>query len=368
MRIAFDHSIFTRQRYGGISRYAVQLILEMHKSGNTVAALAPIHGNAYLHEKAPDFTKGIYAGPTFYKIKGPFILINGVWGTIQALQWQPDILHETYFAPWRQAHSRTPVVITVHDMTHERFPWLFKKSDPSRRLKQRAINRADAIICISGSTRRDLLDLYPEVAHKVSVIPHGFQPLSQSTKEANHALRGMPYILHVGARGGYKNFSTLLKAYALSEKLHGNFLLVAFGGEPFSKQDLETFKRYRITDRVIHVEGDDDVLAGMYRHARAFVFPSLYEGFGFPLLESMSLGCPVICSNSSSFPEVAGDAAVYFSPENTDELKAALERVVFEDSLRRQLIQSGMVRYLQYRWEECARRTMDVYHSITNKI
>ncbi len=368
MRIAFDHSIFTRQRYGGISRYAVQLILELHKLGNTVAALAPVHGNAYLHEKAPIFTKGIYAGPNFYKIKGPFILINGVLGTLLELGWRPDVLHETYFAPWRQARRQTPVVITIHDMTHERFPDFFKKHDPSRELKRRAIQRANAIICISESTHIDLLHYYPEAASKASVIHHGFKPFSASEKQIHHPMFDFPYMLFVGTRGGYKNFSSLLEAYARSEKLKKDIILVAFGGGEWSQSEKDTISKYKLGDLVVHVEGSDTLLAEFYRHARFFVFPSLYEGFGFPLLESMSMGCPVICSNSSSFPEVAGDAAVYFSTDNKDELKEVLERVAFEDSLRRQLVQSGMLRYPQYRWDECAWKTMEVYQSITNKI
>jgi glycosyltransferase involved in cell wall biosynthesis len=363
MKIAFDHSIFTRQRYGGISRYIVHLMEELVQQGQEVAALAPFHGNEYLH-KSPVHNRGYFVGADFYKIKGPFIYLNGVIGSCQARWDKPDVLHETYFAPWRQASKNTPVVITVHDMTHERYPELFKANDPSRALKKKALKRAASIICISDYTRDDLLSYYPEVSDRVHVVKHGFVPLPINSAIDIHPLDDKPYMLFVGSRTGYKNFSGLLKAFASSKQLREELNLVAFGGGNWTVQEKQLIQHHGLQNKLVQISGDDALLSQYYRNARLFVLPSLYEGFGFPLLESMSLACPVACSRTSALPEIAADAAAYFDPTSESEMASVMESLAFDEQLRRENIEKGKLRYPQFSWDKCASQTKEVYQQL----
>jgi glycosyltransferase involved in cell wall biosynthesis len=216
------------------------------------------------------------------------------------------------------------------------------------------------VICVSQNTKRDLINLLGVDHEKVSVVYHGFKfglPVPEKPAPVSK-----PYILFVGMRGGHKNFANLLRAYSLSLKLRRELSLICFGGGPFSREERLLMKSLSIpATSVVQIAGDDNVLSGLYLSATAFIYPSLYEGFGLPLLEAMSLGCPVICSNASSFPEVVGEAAVMFYPEDPDAIREAIEKVVFSPDLMDSLIQRGHERIKQFSWSKCARETLRVY-------
>jgi glycosyltransferase involved in cell wall biosynthesis len=275
----------------------------------------------------------------------------------------PDIVHETYYSHTRTAPSSSKVVLTVFDMIHERFPAYFSSWDPLQREKVAAVQRADHVICISEHTRRDLVQLLGVEEAKTSVVHLGFSLTGAGEQLAEVPPR--PYLLYVGARGGYKNFEGLLKAYSRSHALCRDFDLVAFGGGVLTPQERALIVELGLdTSKVRQMGGPDSVLAGLYRSAALFVYPSLYEGFGIPPLEAMSFNCPVACSNTSSIPEVVGDAASFFDPESTDSMVAAIESVLNHDKVRKELIAKGQQRILQFSWEKCAVQTQNVYRSI----
>lgn len=367
MRIAYDHNIFTRQRFGGISRYIVHLASAVADAGHQVSIFAPIHGNAYVQQASTQLTAGWNAGAGFYRIKAPFLLINEWIDTAQIRHWKPDLLHETYYAAHRQAPSRTPVVVTVHDMTHERFPTLFSWRDRTPYLKAKAIARADSLICISEHTRKDLLEFHPQAAGKTKVIHHGFHPLPQPDPNGEHPLQQRPYLLFVGSRTGYKNFNNLAKAFAHSRLPKEGFQLVAFGGGNWNAEEKRLIKELGLSDHLHLSAGNDHALATYYRHARFFAFPSLYEGFGFPLLEAMSLDCPVACSNSSSFPEVAGNAARYFDPANLEDMRNAIEDLALSENERSALTENGRSRVAHFAWDHCLLQTLELYRETIEK-
>jgi glycosyltransferase involved in cell wall biosynthesis len=167
----------------------------------------------------------------------------------------------------------------------------------------------------------------------------------------------------VGNRGGYKNFGKLLKAFSSSSILR-EFDLIAFGGSPLLPGEWDEIKRLGITDRVRFESGSDRDLAEHYRAATAFVYPSMYEGFGIPPLEAMSHGCPVVCSNAGAIPEVVGDAGVYFDPNNSDELRSTLERVATTEGLQADLRVRGYQRISAFSWDRCAEATAKIYREI----
>ena len=174
-----------------------------------------------------------------------------------------------------------------------------------------------------------------------------------------------PFILYVGQRGQHKNFISLLKAYANSNILNNEIDIVAFGGGDFTQAELKLIQDYGINNKTVHhLSGDDNVLKNLYRNALLFCCPSLYEGFGLPILESMVCECPVICSNTSSLPEVAGDAALYFDPNNIETIMSSIEKIVFDSSLRSSLIRKGKERVKQFTWGRCAKETMKVYNEV----
>src|SRR5258706_1095736 len=175
-----------------------------------------------------------------------------------------------------------------------------------------------------------------------------------------------PFLLYVGDRRGYKNFLGLVQAYAASPWLRDNFRITCFGGGNFSPSERETFAALRLGDAHIRqIAGGDERLARLYRNAAVFIYPSIYEGFGIPLLEAMSLDCPIACSRSSSIPEVAGDAGEYFDPTDLDSIRHALENVLQSAHRRQELVALGRLQRQRFSWERCARETLRGYRELS---
>src|SRR6266404_5795480 len=171
-----------------------------------------------------------------------------------------------------------------------------------------------------------------------------------------------PYLLYVGGRGGYKNFTRFLEAYASSAALVKELDVVAFGGNAFTRKELMRNAGLGLrSDAIRLVAGDDEALARIYSGARAFVYPSEYEGFGIPPLEAMSCGCPVVCSGGSSIPEVVGTAGEYFDAGSMESIRVAIERVAFNDARRSELIGAGYAQCRRFSWDKCADETINAY-------
>ncbi len=333
MRIAFDYQIFASQVYGGISRYFVHLIEEIALQNHDVCVFAPLHRNVYLKNLPGEVVQGRFCNP-FRRTGRILSYYDRILGGVQARAWKPDILHETYYTKNRIVSVGRPIVITVHDMIHELFSETMSPRDRTSATKRSAIEKADHIVCISENTRRDLVRLFGISENKTSVVYHGFERFVPNDRPALTSVGNIerPYILYVGTRRWYKNFTTFVKAYSQSNALKKDFDIVAFGGGAFSADEQSVFQKLALDQSRIHqVGGDDGVLGELYSNACAFVYPSLYEGFGLPPLEAMAHKCPVVSSNTSSMPEVIGEAASYFNPYNTEEMLAAIESVVYDE-------------------------------------
>jgi glycosyltransferase involved in cell wall biosynthesis len=162
-----------------------------------------------------------------------------------------------------------------------------------------------------------------------------------------------------------KNFDKLLEAYGSSLKLNQDFQLICFGGGDFSSSEVERVDNFQLGCKVVQISGDDSMLTNLYRGATALVYPSLYEGFGIPPLEAMSFGCPVVCSNVSSIPEVVGNAGEYFDPEDLDSMIDAIEKVVYSEVVLNDLKLLGQKRIKLFSWDLCAKQTIEVYKSLS---
>jgi glycosyltransferase involved in cell wall biosynthesis len=370
LRVMFDPQIFCHQRFGGISRYVCNIALEMQRmAGVTPQIVAPFHFNEYLDQ----LPRSLVRGRRVRWLEGLTALAYGLSvlpGKVAARNFKPDVLHNTYYFPIKPP-SGTLGILTVYDMIHEKYPKYFAASPFITRIKAASVAAADHVICISESTRRDLLTTYDIPEERVSVTHLGFDPLgSLLTGEPSSDFKvrvlgaDAPYLLYVGSRVSYKNFRGLLDAYAASASLRSNCFFLCFGGGDFTGAERAAIFKAGVEGRVRFLGGSDSVLAACYAHASLFVSPSFYEGFGIPVLEAMSLDCPVACSNSSSLPEVVGNAAMLFDPADRDSIRSALEAVLDSPSAATALMERGRVRRQLFSWRNCAEKTMDIYRRV----
>lgn len=366
MHVLYDYQVFAWQRYGGISRYFFELITRLAQAPeNAVSVFMGLHVNRYGLERFRGQFKEFYGlghqlSPTLTKAAR---LLNAPLFTSFSQRSAVDVYHQTYYETPR-APRGGKVIVTVYDMIHERFPDRFATHDRTRQRKQQAIARADGIICLSQSCKHDLLELMAVPEAKITVIP-----LANSlTAEVTAPPRVPdPYVLFVGQRGGYKNFLTFAEAFASRPSILAQFKLVCFGGGAFTPEETKALRALGILDKVMVLEGPDTLLANLYQYASAFVYPSLYEGFGFPPLEAMHYGCPVLVSRSSSIPEVVGDAGVYFDPTDHEDMADKLERVLGDPELCKQLTLRGRQRERQFSWDRCADETQRFYRHIHDR-
>ncbi|HEX9984221.1 MAG TPA: glycosyltransferase family 1 protein [Thermoanaerobaculia bacterium] len=267
-----------------------------------------------------------------------------------------------YFLPRLHGAVARRRVITVHDLTYKRFPELLQKEtlDNLERTMSREIGLADAIVCVSESTRRDLLEFYPVDPTRVVAIHSGLNPLPPA-----EPVEGLPsrYLLFVSTIEPRKDLGTLLDAYErlrASGAYDGSLVVVGRVGWK-SESLLPRLRR----PGIVHLDYLRAAqLATVYRHAEAFVFPSLYEGFGFPLLEAMSHGVPTVAAKSSSLPEIGGDATLWFAPRDVAALEAHLRRLTSDEALRNALAEAGRARAAMFRWDVAAEQTLAVLRRV----
>ena len=264
-----------------------------------------------------------------------------------------------YFLPRLHGSIARRRVITIHDLTYKRFPELLQKETLENLETQmaREIALADAIICVSESTRRDLLEFYRVDPSRAVAIHSGLAPAP-----AAEPVDGLParYILFVSTIEPRKDLGTLIDAY---ERLSDpDVSLVVVGKVGWKSESIAPRLRGR---GIVHLDYlPPGKLATVYERAEAFVFPSIYEGFGFPLLEAMRHGIPTIAAHSSSLPEIGGDAALYFVPGDVDALEAQLRRVLGDRALRDDLSARGRARAAEFRWDVAGARTLEVLRRV----
>lgn len=366
MKILYTPDIFAVQSYGGISRYLVEIIKRLPKEEAQVKVFAGIHVNSYLKDlngvvglKVPNHLGGLRLGSLFLRMRaGINTLLTQAFVKIDK---ETVVHYSNYSKPLKGAVGRS--IITVHDMIYELFPQYFSPRDMTAHLKKISCEFADKIVAVSNTTKVDLVRLLGIDEKKITVIYHG-NSLKDTKPTKEPVISCGPFILYVGQRGGYKNFNSFVRAYSRSFLLRNNFSVVCFGGGKFTEGERRFFRELGVSGNVFHIEGNDSVLARCYTDARAYVCPSLYEGFGMPILEAMGFSCPVICSNKGSMPEVAADAALYFDPQEIDHIQSVLESALFDDAILNQLKQHGKRRESQFSWDRSANETFKLYKTL----
>lgn len=362
MKILFDSHIFGLQQVGGISRYFVELASQLvNIDGVDARILAPLHINRLLLESSVRrLSLNVNAGRINFRSR---LWLDRLISQAMTAAMAPDVLHTTYYLQHSRPYRAKALVLTVHDMIHELFPADFPVDDLTAARKKRAVAAADHIICVSEKTRNDLCQILGVDISRTSVVYHGVSPKRKSSCPVPGLHR--PYLLFVGQRGGYKNFAMLLRAVAGSRKLREGFRIVAFGATPFSVGEIGLMSSLGLArDAVTYSSGSDAALDSLYSAAACFVYPSAYEGFGMPLLEAMSIGCPVVAAHTSCIPEVAGDAAEFFDASSSDALAAAILKVVSSPGRSLDLTRAGYARAANFTWQNTARKTLEVYRMV----
>jgi len=363
MKVLFDHQIFSLQRYGGISRYHYELLKHLPEKGVEAEVSLCLSNNYYLRQK--DVSSHHQFFPNFnLRIRNNYIKKSNRIYTENKLRMQEfDVFHPTYYDDYfleKSLLGKKPFVLTIHDMTTEKF----MPNDPILSLKRKMINRASKIIAISHRTKEDILEFMNVSPDKVEVVYHGNNlDLQKITPKMPKRFIFGKYILYVGGRSGYKNFNNLIKAFLLLIDKYPYLRLVCTGSH-FSSEEKKMLAELNLQNKVISFLVTDEELAWLYQNAEVFVFPSLYEGFGFPILEAFSMGCPIVISDASCFPEIAGDSAVYFDPLEIESIHSAIEKVICSFSVREELVQKGYEKLKSYSWERTASETVSVYESI----
>jgi glycosyltransferase involved in cell wall biosynthesis len=354
MRVFLDDQIFTLQTRGGISRYFTEL---MHAYGADAGLGVELTGGQVWTANRHQLDSGLGR-----RLRGR-LADPRVATAVNRLRspGRPDIVHHTFYdAAYLNRRVGRLRVVTVYDMIPEVYPELFPSGNPH--LAKRAfVERADLVLSISAATHRDLVSVYGESRAPVVVTPLGvhdnFGPGGPRQADLPHR-----YVLFVGNRAGYKDFDVLAQAFAgLSDP---DVQLVVVGGGPFDELERARLTELGIAGRVVHCSLDDASLRRAYAHALCFVFPSRHEGFGLPTLEAMACGCPTVLVDSSSHPEVGGDAALYFPPGDVAALRHRLIELVESPTLRADRAQAGIRRAALFTWERTARATADAYRDL----
>ncbi|HUF16539.1 MAG TPA: glycosyltransferase family 1 protein [Thermoanaerobaculia bacterium] len=269
-----------------------------------------------------------------------------------------------YFLPGALSRIASRRVVTVHDLTFRRHPELLQSEtlENLQREMQREIFRADAVICVSQTTRADLLEFFPTDPGKVFAIQSGLAPVAEAG-EPPASLPGR-FLLFVSTIEPRKNLDALLTAFEVLKdrgSYPGSLVVVGKIGWK-SDQTVERLRTSRWSSSILHLDYlSRGELSAVYARAELFIFPSIYEGFGFPLLEAMAQGVPTIASRSSSLPEVGGDATIYFDPASSAELADAIERVTSDPSLAETLRQLGRERAALFDWARAADETLALF-------
>jgi glycosyltransferase involved in cell wall biosynthesis len=290
--------------------------------------------------------------------------VNKVYSLSKLKASRFDVFHPTYYDPYfiEQLDGK-PFVVTFFDMIYEKFGHIYPELTNDKVIlngKKTVLSAANKVIAISNSTKNDLIELFGVDPDKITVIYLG-SSMPISVPNTNRIIKE-PYVLFVGNRGRYKNFSFFLESVA---DLLSEIKLICAGGGKFNKEESKQIEKLSLRGQVLQVPfTNDETLANFYANALCFVFPSLYEGFGIPVLEAFSCGCTCVLSDRASLPEVGGEAAVYFNPEDCMSIHKAVSSVISNEDLRNDKIEKGYERLSHFSWDKTRVETFNLYASL----
>lgn len=366
MKILFDHQIFSKQIYGGASKYFCEVMKRIPTSNWETTTL--FSNNEYVRNLHLFRYCNVIPG-SYFNGKATFLdYLNRPYSLLRLARGNYDVFHQTDFATYYfGAVKSKKVVTTFHDMNytlfyHQYSNGLKKRLDKLIFLQKKSVERADKIIAVSHNTKKDLVTLWNVNPEKIAVIHHGVDKTRIPNLDPAKIISN-PYLLYVGERSIFKNFDRLLHAFAMVVTKYPNLKMICTG-RPFTDVENKLFDSLQLKDRLVSISANERTMAQLYRDAEMFVYPSYSEGFGMPILEAMVYDCPVVVSNASCLPEVAGDAGVYFDPFNVEDLSQKIELLLSSTSLRNEVIAKGIKQLEKFSWEKSAQEHMEVYQSL----
>ena len=384
MKVLYDSRVFDLCRFGGISQYYAKLWQQFPEDVEPRLSILESE-NVHLHECGFNFPVAQHTYRSFFprvSFKGKFRLYNFLSKNLPYFfhsseqkneynfrhllyKGDYDIVHLTgvHGHEWvfkECVRLKKPIIVTCFDL----IPEMYYGNKYVQREHDYAYAMATRIIAISQNTKNNLCDFYKVSPEKVDVTHLGCDVEVKSPSELNDSIRKMRYILYVGKRNGYKNFDFFVHSVVPILR-NDSSLMVVCTGPSFSKVESDFLEQLGVRPRFVHLFVSDNQFPQLYHNAIAFVFPSLYEGFGLPILDAFANGCPVLLANASCFPEVGGDAALYFNPKDEDDFRRQLLRMIGDDdeasNLRADLVARGKERVKLFSWKKCANETAEVY-------
>lgn len=379
MKVLYDYQAFTMQHFGGVSKCFCELLMHKPKDLDYEIAISQSNNSHLIDSNLVDnlvypamdyqvFAKRFphLAKHKIYKLLNILGLIKGAEklnkkdSILKLKEKKFDVFHATFFDDYFLPYiGDKPFVITVHDMMPEIFPDYFKKPNPETKRKKELCEKAAAVIAVSENTKKDLIRIMDIPEEKIQVIYHGGPNIADNFSLP--LVRG-EYFLYVGQRDAYKNFHQTLMDFSL---FHRQFPLVKLvcTGKPFSSSENKLIRELELLQHVIYIRPTDIELLNLYHYAIAFIYPSLYEGFGMPILEAFACGCPVLLNNKSCFPEIAGDAALYFESDssNSNLSELLIKYYSRKTTLKDQLVSKGYCRLQKYSWDKSSNKLFNIY-------
>lgn len=355
MQILFDHQIFCLQKYGGVSKYFVELLKRIPP--NVWDTTVYFSNNEYIKDGSLINHHKLLPGMSIRGIGRATNEFNKIYAIRKLLRGNFDVYHQTHYQTFSFPFlTKKPLVTTFHDMNFLRF------NHSELQIQKKSVERANKIIAISQNTKNDLIETWNIPEEKVTVIYHGVDVPIQDSIIGERIIKE-PYILYVGLRAGYKNFNAFAKAFSVIVQKYP-FLKLVCTGLPFTKEEVDMLKQLRILDHIEQMSASEVGMANLYSYAELFVYPSLFEGFGMPILEAFSYKCPTVISNASCFPEIAGDCAFYFDPNFVESMIFEITNLLDNSELRKSKIERAQHLCEDFTWEKCAGAHLRVYESL----
>jgi glycosyltransferase involved in cell wall biosynthesis len=362
MKVLFDDQIFSMQKYGGVSKYFCEILKKIPREYWDISLW--FSDNEYL-KYLPNFHYIKLLPNLNFRGKSKLMgLINRPYSIAKLSRDNYDIFHQTHFGLEMLKYVKNKkVVITFHDMNHTKFSNLYNFDTKKVELMQKqSIQRADKIVTVSHTTKKDLVEIWNINPQKITVIYHGID-LNNLNIPENKRIIDNPYILYVGERGSYKNFNRFISAFSNISYKYSSLKLVCTGKQ-FTNDEIIKFQTLKIEDKVIYISANEIIMKQLYNEAEMFVYPSLSEGFGMPVLEAMAQNCVVVLSNVSCFPEIADKAGVYFNPYSIDDIIDKIELVLNSFDIRQEKIKMGQKNVSRFSWEKTANQHFELYKSL----